>query len=36
MAGFPFTTDDLANALELLRHSLVRSDDIIEGVGDFS
>ena len=35
MAGLTFAAYDLAHALELLRHSLVRGDDVVEGVGDF-
>src|SRR5262249_16275957 len=34
--GFAFATDDFSDALELLRHSFVRSNDLVEGIGDFS
>jgi len=31
-----FPTDNLADALELLRHALVRCDDFVEGIGDLA
>ena len=36
MAGFAFAADDLADALELLRHALVGGDDIVEGIRDLA
>ena len=32
----PSLADDLADALELLRHALVGGDDLVEGVGDLA
>ena len=36
LAGFAVATHHLAHAVELLRHALVRSDDLVEGIGDFA
>ena len=36
MAGLAFAADDLANALELLRHPLVGGHDVVERIGYFS
>src|SRR5262249_13466128 len=36
LAVSPFATDDLADALQLLRHALIGGDDLIEGVGDLA
>ena len=36
LAGLAFAADDLADALELLRHALVGGDDLVEGVGDLA
>ena len=36
VAGFSFATDDFSDPLELLRHSFVGSDDVVEGIRDFS
>jgi hypothetical protein len=36
VAGFAFATDDFSDALELLCHSFVGSNDLVEGVGNFS
>ena len=36
MAGLAVLADDLPGALELLGKALVRSDDLIEGVGDLA
>ena len=36
LAGLALAADDLADALELLRHALVGGDDLVEGVGDLA
>ena len=36
LPGLAFAADDLADALELLRHALVGGDDVVEGVGDLA
>jgi hypothetical protein len=36
LPGLAFAADDLADVLQLLRHSLVGGDDFVEGVGDLA
>ncbi len=36
LPGLAFAADDLADALQLLRHALVGGDDLVEGVGDLA
>ena len=36
LPGFSFAADDLSDALELLRHSLVGGDDLVEGIGNLA
>ena len=36
LPGLAFAADDLADALQLLRHALVGGDDFVEGVGDLA
>src|SRR5258705_284544 len=36
MTGLAVLTDDLAGALQLARQALVRADDLVERIGDFS
>ena len=36
LPGFAFAADDLADALQLLRHALIGGDDLVECVGDLA
>ena len=36
LTGLAFLTDDFADALELLRHTLVRRDDVVESIRDLA
>jgi len=36
LPGFSFAADDLTDALQLLRHSLIGGYDFIKSVGDFA